>query len=118
MRNFIPKPKMPRFQVVNFLTALKDLTLLPFRNKVMRKLGTIVLWTPKKILWVLRQVCYGIAAAPGMVFRSPVKLYHKTKKWRDWVLEKIDYLEAESAKWKRTFQIIKSPYSLLLKMGF
>jgi hypothetical protein len=118
MRNFIPKPKMPRFQVANFFTALKDLILLPFRSKVVRKTGTILLWTPRKILWMLRQVCYGIVAAPGMVFRSPVKLYHKSKKWRDWVLEKIDYLEAESAKWKRTFQIVKSPYTILLKMGF
>ena len=118
MRNFIPKFKLPSFQAANFFKALKDLTLLPFKNKVMRKTGTIILWTPRKIMWVLRQICYGIVAAPGMVFRSPVKLYHKSKKWRDWVLEKIDYLEAESAKWKRTFQIIKSPYSLLLKLGF
>ena len=118
MRKFIPKPRLPRFQAANFFKALRDLTLLPFKNKVMRKTGTIILWTPRKIMWVLRQICYGIVAAPGMVFRSPVKLYHKSKKWRDWVLEKIDYLEAESAKWKRTFQIIKSPYSLLLKLGF
>jgi hypothetical protein len=53
-----------------------------------------------------------------MVARSPVRLYHKTKIWRDWILGKVDYLEAESAKWKRTFQILKSPYSILLKMGF
>ena len=91
---------------------------MPTVNLPLGKAATIILWTPKKVLWMLRQICYGIVAAPGMVFRSPVKLYHKTKKWRDWVLEKVDYLEAESAKWKRTFQIIKSPYSLLLKMGF
>jgi len=42
----------------------------------------------------------------------------KAKTFRDWLLEKIDYLESESAKWKRTFQIIKSPYTILLKMGF
>ena len=38
--------------------------------------------------------------------------------WRNWFLEKVDYLQAESAKWKRTFQIMKSPYSLLRMMGF
>ena len=118
MRNFIPKPKLPTFKVADFFGALKDLIVMPFKTKVVRTLGTLLLWTPKKILWVLRKICYGIVAAPGMVFRSPVKLYHKSKKWRDWILEKIDYLEAESAKWKRTFQIIKSPYSLLLKLGF
>jgi len=69
-------------------------------------------------LWVLRQVCYGINAAPGIIARSPVALYKKTKVWRDWILAKVDYLEAESAKWKRTFQIVRSPYSLLLKLGF
>ena len=69
-------------------------------------------------LWVLRQVCYGINAAPGIIARSPVALYKKTKVWRDWVLAKVDYLETESAKWKRTFQIVRSPYSLLLKLGF
>ena len=118
MRNFIPKPKLPTFKVADFFGALKDLIVMPFKTKVVRTLGTLLLWTPKKILWVLRKIRYGIVAAPGMVFRSPVKLYHKSKKWRDWILEKIDYLEAESAKWKRTFQIIKSPYSLLLKLGF
>ena len=118
MRNFIPKPKLPTFKVADFFGALKDLVVMPFKTKAVRTLGTLLLWTPKKILWILRKICYGIVAAPGMVFRSPVKLYHKSKKWRDWILEKIDYLEAESAKWKRTFQIIKSPYSLLLKLGF
>ena len=118
MRNFIPKPKLPTFKVANFFAALKDLVVMPFRTKAVRTLGTLILWTPKKILWSLRKLCYGIVATPGVVARSPIKLFHKTKLWRDWVLEKVDYLEAESAKWKRTFQIMKSPYSLLLKMGF
>ena len=90
---------------------------LPLGN-VGHKIAAILLWTPKKIGWVLRKIMYGIVATPGTIARSPVQLYHKTKIWRDWILEKIDYLEAESAKWKRTFQIAKSPYSLLLKMGF
>ena len=87
-------------------------------GKIGRKAASIILWTPKKIGWVLRKIMYGIVATPGMVARSPVQLYFKTKIWRDWILGKRDYLEAESAKWKRTFQIVKSPYSLLLKMGF
>tara|TARA_Y100001951_G_scaffold78769_1_gene66396 strand:+ start:1721 stop:2782 length:1062 start_codon:yes stop_codon:yes gene_type:complete len=88
--------------VPNFVSTLLKLLLKPFVYA----------------LWVLRQVCYGINAAPGIVAQSPVALYRKTKKWRDWVLAKVDYLEAESAKWKRTFQIVRSPYSLLLKLGF
>ena len=118
MHNFFPKPKLPTFKAANFFGALKDLVFMPFKTKPVRTTGTIILWTPKKIGWVLRKIMYGIVATPSTIARSPVQLYHKTKIWRDWILEKIDYLEAESAKWKRTFQIVKSPYSLLLKMGF
>jgi len=82
------------------------------------KIASILLWLPLLILKGLRLICYGIVAAPGVIAKSPVQLYHKSKIWRDWILTKVDYLEAESAKWKRTFQILKSPYSILLKMGF
>ena len=82
------------------------------------RIASILLWLPKLILKGLRLICYGIVAAPGTLAKSPAQLYHKSKIWRDWILTKVDYLEAESAKWKRTFQIIKSPYSILLKMGF
>ena len=106
----------------NFLGAVKDLILMPFKKTPVRKLGTLLLWTPKKIGWVLRKILHGIVIGPSYVFRaiikSPKKAFRKAMIIRDWMLEKIDYLEAESAKWKRTFQIIKSPYSLLLKMGF
>mgnify|MGYP004329736403 CR=1 FL=1 len=34
------------------------------------------------------------------------------------VITKIDYLNSESAKWRRTFQVMKSPYSFLRMMGF
>jgi hypothetical protein len=131
---------MPKFEVRNFFGALKDLVTMPFRTKPVRTLGTIVLWTPRKIGWVLRkimygivvsilwpsrkigwvlrQIMYGITATPGAIGRSPMRLYRKAFVWRNWLLAKADYLETESAKWKRTFQIAKSPYSLLLKMGF
>jgi hypothetical protein len=78
----------------------------------------IILWTPRKIGWALRQIMYGITATPGAVARSPMKTFRKMKLWRDWTLEKADYLETESAKWKRTFTIARSPYTILLKMGF
>ena len=87
-------------------------------RKIMYGIVVSILWPSRKIGWVLRQIMYGITATPGAVIRSPMKTFHKIKLWRDWALEKADYLETESAKWKRTFSIIKSPYSLLLKMGF
>jgi hypothetical protein len=117
MRKFIPKPKLPSFKIANFFTALKDLTLLPFRNKVARKLGTIILWTPLLVLSALRQLCYGIAATPKAVGRSPMRLYRKAAVWRDWLLAKIDYLQGESDKWRRTFNTLKAPYSILRGMG-
>jgi hypothetical protein len=117
MRKFIPKPKLPSFKIANFFTALKDLTLLPFRNKVARKLGTIILWTPLLVLSALRQLCYGIAATPKAVGRSPMRLYRKAAVWRDWLLAKIDYLQGESDKWRRTFNTLKAPYSILRGLG-
>ena len=108
MRRFIPKFKLP---------SIPSIGATP-----VRKIGDALLWTPRKVGWVLRKVLHGIVIGPGYVFKviikSPKKAFRKAMILRDWMLEKIDYLEAESAKWKRTFQIIKSPYSLLLKMGF
>ena len=60
----------------------------------------------------------GIKASPMAVVRSPITFYRKVIKVRNWLLEKIEYLNSESAKWKTTFSIMKSPYSLLTKMGF
>ena len=57
-------------------------------------------------------------AAPMATLRSPITLYRRIVIWRNWVLEKIEYLNAESAKWKTTFNIAKSPYSLLRSLGF
>jgi len=60
----------------------------------------------------------GIKASPMAVLRSPITFYRKVVKVRNWLLAKIEYLNSESAKWKTTFSIMKSPYSLLTKMGF
>ena len=60
----------------------------------------------------------GVKASPRNAIEAPKRLYRKTIIWRNWLLEKVDYLQAESAKWKRTFQIMRSPYSFLRMMGF
>jgi len=36
---------------------------------------------------------------------------------RNWLLEKVAYLQGESQKWRNTFTIIKAPYSLLRAFG-
>ena len=84
---------------------------------MIRKLLKILLWLPQLVFRALMTVCYGIAATPGAVGRSPIRLYRKAAVWRDWLLEKIDYLQGESDKWRRTFTTLKAPYSFLRAMG-
>lgn len=50
--------------------------------------------------------------------RSPFETYTRVRRYRDWILAKVDYLQSESAKWRTTFNILKAPYSFLRMMGF
>ena len=85
---------------------------------MIHKLLKVLLWLPLLVLRALRLVCYGIAATPKAVGRSPMRLYRKAAVWRDWLLGKIDYLQGESDKWRKTFTTLKAPYSILRGMGF
>ena len=84
---------------------------------MIRKLLKVLLWLPLLVLRALRLVCYGIAATPRAVGRSPLRLYRKAALWRNWLLGKVDYLQGESEKWRKTFTMLKSPYSFLRAMG-
>jgi hypothetical protein len=53
----------------------------------------------------------------GFIIRLPITIYKTLKGLRNWLLEKVEYLQSESAKWRTTFNILKSPYSLLRAMG-
>ena len=57
-------------------------------------------------------------AAPMAIIRSPISAYRKITVWRNWLLAKIEYLNSESAKWKTTFKIMMSTYTLLRALGF
>jgi len=59
-----------------------------------------------------------IKAAPMGIIRMPIKTYRGLVRGRNWLLAKISYLNEESAKWKATFNVLKSPYSLLRAAGF
>ena len=48
---------------------------------------------------------------------SPVRTYQKVKLWRDKILDTVNYLQSESAKWKALFTTLKAPYSFLRMMG-
>ena len=65
----------------------------------------------------IKAIGRGLKASPRATLNAPVKLYRKFSVWRNWILEKVEYLQSESAKWKTTFNILKSPYSLLRAMG-
>jgi len=50
--------------------------------------------------------------------RSPLSTFRGVVRARDWLLAKVEYLNSESAKWRQTFNVLKSPFSLLRAMGF
>ena len=72
----------------------------------------------KKINNFFLSIGRGIKAAPMGVLRIPIRIYRRLVICRDFLLEKINYLNSESQKWKTTFTIVKSPYSLLRTLGF
>ena len=82
---------------------------------------TSVLKAPKSALnktkSVVKTTVDKILAIPGAILRSPIGAFRKAMAIRDWVFEKVDYLNSESERWKRAFNIAKSPYSFLRMMG-
>jgi len=59
-----------------------------------------------------------IKRSPRAVLYSPITAYKRITIWRNWILDKVNYLNEESAKWKTIFNVAKSPYSLLRACGF
>jgi len=60
----------------------------------------------------------GIKATPRTIINTPVNTYRKLKAGRDWLFDKIEYLNSESKKWRVAFNIAKLPYTILTKAGF
>ena len=65
----------------------------------------------------VRKLIRCVIATLMAILRSPIKTYRGIVRARNWLLAKVAYLQGESAKWKTTFSIIKSPYSLLRSFG-
>lgn len=65
----------------------------------------------------VRKLIRCVFATLMAILRSPIKTYRGIVRARNWLLAKVAYLQGESAKWKTTFSIIKSPYSLLRSFG-
>tara|TARA_B100001939_G_scaffold343180_1_gene355487 strand:+ start:181 stop:1275 length:1095 start_codon:yes stop_codon:yes gene_type:complete len=85
-----------------------------------------ILGIPVKVVKGFGKFFFEIAKAfKRMIFSilySPILLsiqaYKKGLIIRDYVMAKVDYLDQESKKWHRFFQVIASPYNMLLKLGF
>jgi hypothetical protein len=78
-------------------------------------IGLRILFSPFTMTYlILRSLVIGIIHAP----RAPMATYRSLVRGRNWLLAKIEYAQAESQKWRTTFSILKSPYSLLRTMGF
>ena len=79
-------------------------------------LGAALLLVQHPIV-AIRAIGRGIKRSPKAILYSPITAYRRIIVWRNWILAKVEYLQSESAKWKTTFNILKSPYSLLRSMG-
>ena len=94
-------------------------------KKIIKAIKTIA-GIPVKVVKGFGRFFFEIAKAfKRMIFSilySPVLLaiqaYKKGLIIRDYVMAKVDYLDQESKKWHRFFQVMASPYNLLLKLGF
>ena len=69
------------------------------------------------ITYPFRMVWRGVVATAKALYKSPVTTYKGIVRFRDSFISKVQYLEAESAKWKTAFKIVKMPYSLLISLG-
>ena len=69
-------------------------------------------------VYAIKQLGSKIKASPMAFLRSPITAYRRVAAARNWMLARIEYLNAESAKWKAIFNIAKSPYAILRSLGF
>jgi len=81
------------------------------------KVRNVALFPFRKAAAGGKKLVHGIIATPKAILRSPISAFRKAMAVRDWVFEKVEYLNSESEKWKRAFNIAKSPYSFLRMMG-
>jgi hypothetical protein len=89
----------------------------------------VMLWTPLLIVWhgvcwpfiqIWRRICSVgrlLKMAAMAVFHSPVSAYRAAIRWRDWTMAKVEYLQAESTRWRGLFSVLKSPYTFLRACG-
>jgi len=105
--------------VQTLLNSVSQASVLALNASIMTLVGLFGIGLLSKGIYTnLKALGRGLKASPRTIINASIRLYNRVNVWRDWLLAKIDFLQTESMKWKRTFQIMKSPYSLLRMMGF
>ena len=112
---FIPRIKLPTPKFPTF--TLPTFTFLTAIRASCRSFIFILLLVPVKLWEKIKNILIFLKAIPMNIVRSPIGAYRQLTKWRDWIFAKIEYLNGESEKWRRAFNIAKSPYSFLRMMG-
>ena len=91
--------------------------LLDSLQRVRQNVTSYVQTILNKVRSIFSTTIRTIVAIPKAILHSPVGAFRKVMAARDWIFAKVDYLNSESEKWKRAFNIAKSPYSFLRMMG-
>ena len=99
--------------VLTFLShVLLRIAFSPFRL-----LYRVFTAAARAVMQALRKIGRTIKATPGAIWRVPIRAFKRVVAFRNWLLGKVELLQTESQKWKTTFNILKSPYSLLRSLG-
>ena len=93
------------------LIQLESLSTTLYHNMLYTLVGSIAMLTIGLLQPEARRTYFSLP-------RKTIQTYRAMVVARDWLINKIETLNAESGKWKTTFNVLKSPYSLLTKMGF
>jgi len=70
------------------------------------------------IYWFFKSLFLAVIATPGILWRMPFRAYRHIVRFRNWLLAWAEYAQAESQRWKTTFNIMRSPYTALRALGF
>jgi len=84
-------------------------------SSVVLAIGVVVMH--RALLRFVLSTIRSVIATPGAIWRAPMRAYRRAASIRDWIMAKVEYLQAESAKWKLAFNMLKSPYLALRWAG-
>jgi hypothetical protein len=66
---------------------------------------------------IVTRAYHALCAQGRSVKASPLAFYQMLGRRRDWVVEKVEYANNESAKWRGLFNTLKAPYLFLRMLG-